>query len=95
MDLAADDDPLFFIDVSANGGSLIGEGCTTIPSPLPAEDKGATLFLPSHVTILGDMPVEVVAPPSRELEEADFIQYLEYDETRVSLQLFYPCLTSD
>lgn len=95
MDTATDDDSLFFVDVSANGGASTSEEGRNIPSPLAPEDKDATLFLPSHVTILGNMPVEVVVPTSRELEDADFIQYLEYDETRVSLQSFHPCFTAD
>jgi len=89
-----DDDRLFFIDVSANGGASTNEEGRSIASPLAPEDNDPTLFLPSHVTVMGNMPVEVVVPTSRELEDADFIQYLEYDETRVS-QLSRPCSTAD
>jgi protein AIR1/2 len=42
-------------------------------------------LLPSHVTVLGSTPVEIVEFPLSVSKEEDFIKYLDYEDTKVCL----------
>lgn len=79
----ADTPNTFFIDLN--------------PTPLPparqtatetlSEDKQTTekLLVPSHVTVLGSTPVEIMAQHLPDEDDEDFIDYLDYEDTKVSL----------
>ncbi|KAF9075833.1 hypothetical protein BDP27DRAFT_960043 [Rhodocollybia butyracea] len=60
---------LFFVDVEIQPDSR--------PSPLKPEfnDSTGKLLLPAHVSVLGSVPVEIIAPAS---EDQDYVEYLDY-----------------
>lgn len=69
---------LFFVDVEA----------VPVPQPPPPQKPPSSpkvetnnLLLPSHVTVFGSTPVEIIAPTTS-LED-DSIQFLDYDDSRV------------
>lgn len=48
------------------------------------EDK-PKLLVPAHVTVLGSTPVEIIQPLSDGEVDEDFIDYLDFDDTKVSV----------
>jgi protein AIR1/2 len=71
---------LFFVDVEIQPDSR--------PSPLKQEfnDSAGKLLLPAHVSILGSVPVEIIAPAS---EDQDYVEYLDYGGPDVGFIFFY------
>ncbi|RDB22705.1 Protein air1 [Hypsizygus marmoreus] len=71
---------LFFIDIQ--------------PAPLPPtaifkptsddapETPVHTLLLPAHVSVFGAEPVEILPPSSADLDEEDYIEYLDFDDRK-------------
>lgn len=79
----AEEQDLFFVDVTP---TLIppARQIVTEAHNEPAESSGK-LLVPSHVTVLGSTPVEIRIQPLAESEDEDFINYLDYDDSKVSL----------
>ncbi|KIL70083.1 hypothetical protein M378DRAFT_602471 [Amanita muscaria Koide BX008] len=44
----------------------------------------SNLLLPAHVQVFGSKPSSIPAPSQKELDEEDYIEYLDYDEYKVS-----------
>ena len=51
-------------------------------------DETPKLLLPAHVSVLngaeGAIPIEVLPPPDFEAQDNDYIEYLDYDDRKVS-----------
>ena len=45
----------------------------------------AKLLVPAHVTVLGSTPVEIIQPLAESEKDEDFINYLDYDDSKVSI----------
>ena len=72
----------FFIDV-APSLEVDPQTLYTAPSIKDSQkDDEQKLLLPSHVTVFGDSPVEII-PVAPTEEDADFIDYLDYDDSKV------------
>ncbi|KAK0468352.1 uncharacterized protein EV420DRAFT_460559 [Desarmillaria tabescens] len=81
-----DDSKLFYFDLD--------------PVPLPnvvqkAEKAGdseeggpSKLLLPSHVQVLGSVPVEILPPSPSDSENEDYIDYLDYDDRKGLVRYF-------
>ncbi|KAK0206546.1 hypothetical protein DFS33DRAFT_1255994 [Desarmillaria ectypa] len=50
------------------------------------EGGPSKLLLPSHVLVLGSVPVEILPPSPSDSEDKDYIDYLDYDDRKVPMQ---------
>ncbi|KAF9221946.1 hypothetical protein BS17DRAFT_784199 [Gyrodon lividus] len=80
-----DEPGLFFFDAVAAPITLE----ETFSDPHTVESNGASskLLLPSHVAVLGSngdgvIPVEIIAPPSLNADDEDYIEYLDYEDCK-------------
>ncbi len=71
----------FFVDLNPEAVPLTNHDGQNTAS-VAKEEK---LLLPSHVTVLGSTPVEIVEFPLSVSKEEDFIKYLDYEDTKVCL----------
>ena len=77
---------IFFIDVAPNL-EVDPQTLYTAPSTKHSEKENEkNLLLPSHVAIFGDSPVEIIPVVPTE-EDDDFIDYLDYDDSKVVSRL--------
>lgn len=85
------DSNLFFIDVN--------------PTPLPItsifvvptivdNQAGPSLLLPAHVSVFGATPVEILPSPNANSDEEDYIDYLDFDDRKVSYPAAAQCFFS-
>ncbi|KAG7449223.1 uncharacterized protein BT62DRAFT_929198 [Guyanagaster necrorhizus] len=52
------------------------------------EDGPSKLLLPSHVQVLGSVPVEILPPSPSDFEDEDYIDYLDYDDRKGLVRYF-------
>lgn len=45
--------------------------------------EAPVLLLPSHVSVFGEVPFEILAPSTSETDNEDYIEYLDYDDRKV------------
>lgn len=86
-----EDDPqgLFFVDLQpAILPSTNQEGQFTA-----SDANEEQLLLPSHVTVLGSIPVDILEFSLPDYKEDNFIKYLDYEDAKVCL-LYRACFTS-
>lgn len=78
-------DQLFFVDIKPTPAEL-----SALPSlDVPAISGSSKLLLPDHVSVFGVDPVEIIRPTTPEPDEENFIEYLEYEERKVSNTCLY------
>jgi hypothetical protein len=80
-DKEGDTQGFFFVDLNPDAVPLTNQDGQSTAS-VANEEK---LLLPSHVTVLGSTPVEIVEFPLSVSKEEDFIKYLDYEDTKVCL----------
>lgn len=74
-----DDSKLFFLDLEPVAVQNVAE-----KTAQTGEEGGPSkLLLPSHVQVLGSVPVEILPPSSPDSEDEDYIDYLDYDDRKV------------
>jgi len=71
----------FFIDLTPAATSPISR--RTPPASNQPNDPQNKLLVPSHVTVLGNTPTEILSSPFSDSGDDDFINYLDYEETKV------------
>jgi hypothetical protein len=70
---------VFFVDVQP----------TSLPdphvliSPSISDGPGDNLLLPAHVSVSGSAPVKILAVSNVNIDDEDYIEYLDYDERKV------------
>jgi protein AIR1/2 len=74
-----DTTPLFFVDVEP---VPIPAAHILDPSTVP-DELGDKLLLPAHVSIFGLAPVEILPTSNTDLDDEDYIEYLDYDDRKV------------
>jgi hypothetical protein len=75
-----DDDDLFFVDLTST------EHPSTSQAVLPVTNgKEEGLLLPQHVTLFAGTAMELGVRPLSDLEDDDFIKYIDYEDTKVRL----------
>lgn len=77
----SDQNDSFFIDLTAAAIPPVSQ-CTPPTSNQP-NDPQNKLLVPSHVTVLGNTPTEIISSPLSDSEDDDFINYLDYEDTKV------------
>ncbi|KAH9482625.1 hypothetical protein JR316_0004725 [Psilocybe cubensis] len=84
--LQAEDQDLFYVDVTPvpvpSARQIMAER-----SNEPVETSGK-LLVPAHVTVLGSTPVEIISQPAVDSEDENFIDYLDYDDSKHTLRYF-------
>lgn len=71
----------FFIDLTPAAIPPIFR--RTPPALNQSNDPQNKLLVPSHVTVLGNTPTEILSSPLSDSGDDDFINYLDYEETKV------------
>ncbi|KAJ4478058.1 hypothetical protein J3R30DRAFT_2853253 [Lentinula aciculospora] len=66
-----DDSKLFLVDLEPSDALRP----TIFNTPQKSQSDEGKLLLPAHVSVLGSVPVEIIAPAS---EEQDYVEYLDY-----------------
>lgn len=76
---------LFFLDGAP--APIAVEDITSTPEPTDSNGDGNKLLLPSHVAIFhddGPIPTEVIPPPKLSSDDEEYIEYLDYEDRKVS-----------
>jgi protein AIR1/2 len=84
-----DEPGLFIFDGTA--APIAVEDISPTPEPAESNGDGNKLLLPSHVAIFhddGPVPVEVIPPPVPSSDDEEYIEYLDYDDRKVSSVVF-------
>jgi len=71
----------FFIDLTP--ASILPISRRTPPTSNQSNNPQNKLLVPSHVTVLGNTPTEIVSSPLSDSGDDDFINYLDYEDTKV------------
>jgi len=71
----------FFIDLTP--AAILPISRHTPPTSNQPNDSQNKLLVPSHVTVLGNTPTEIVSSPLSASGDDDFINYLDYEDTKV------------
>ena len=71
----------FFIDLTPAAIPPLSR--RTPPTSSQPNDPLNKLLVPSHVTVLGNTPTEILSTPLSDSGDDDFINYLDYEETKV------------
>jgi hypothetical protein len=86
---------LFFIDVKPGLGVEGTASRDAVAVPKENEDEAPKLLLPTHVSVLSgdgnDIPVEILPPSDSDPECEDYIEYLDYDDGKVSYGTDHNC----
>ncbi|KAK0491018.1 hypothetical protein IW261DRAFT_1435232 [Armillaria novae-zelandiae] len=79
-----DDSQLFFLDLEPVAVQNVAE------KTAKADEQGgpSKLLLPSHVQVLGSVPVETLPPYSPDSGDEDYIDYLDYDDRKGLIRYF-------
>lgn len=83
-------DDLFFIDTTPTilPPALLPVRPMNEPSSgrePPSKTSSSKLLLPAHVAVIGDLPVEIMSAPEMGVDgDEDYIDYLDYDDRKVS-----------
>ena len=86
----ADEPELFILDSAP--APIVVEDISPAPDPAESNEDGNELLLPSHVAILRDdgrIPAEVVPPPNLGSDDEEYIEYLDYEDRKVSSFFFF------
>jgi hypothetical protein len=75
----ADPVDVFFIDVEP---TLLPTAHILVPQSV-SDGPGDKLLLPAHVSVFGLAPVEILPASNMDLDDEDYIEYLDYDERKV------------
>lgn len=75
----ADTADIFFVDVEP----APPPAASHLLSPTLPDGPGDTLLLPAHVSVLGLAPVQLLPTSNVDLDDEDYIEYLDYDEHKV------------
>lgn len=71
------EDEIFFVDLTPS------QHPSTSQAVLPVtHEQQEKLLLPQHVTVLAGTSVELEVPPLPDLEKDDFIEFVDYDDTK-------------
>ena len=70
---------IFFVDVEP---APLPAVCPLVPPTIP-DGPGDKLLLPAHVSVFGLAPVQILPTPKVDLNDEDYIEYLDYDERKV------------
>lgn len=82
-DRELDEGELFIIDLTPMPiPSLVVSATNAADS---TAETTAKLLVPAHVTVLGSTPVEIIKPLDESEKDEDFINYLDYDDSKVSI----------
>ena len=73
---------LYFIDVAP--APLPPSIAQPQPETQEPQVQPDTLLLPSHVAVFGNESIQIVLPSQKELGEDDYIEYLAYDDYKVT-----------
>lgn len=73
---------LFYVDVTPVPVPSVRQ--TAAEKPNESAETSGKLLVPAHVTVLGSTPVEIISQPSADSEDEDFINYLDYDDSKVN-----------
>ncbi|KDR83768.1 hypothetical protein GALMADRAFT_671498 [Galerina marginata CBS 339.88] len=83
-----EDQAIFFVDLSPApippARLIVTEG----PIDQEPQDLTKKLLVPSHVTVLGSTPVEIIPEPLSDLEDNNFIKYLDYDDSKHTMRYY-------
>lgn len=79
-----DDSKLFFLDLEPVAVQNVAEKTAKTDE----EGGPSKLLLPSHVQVLGSVPVEILPPSSPDSEDEDYIDYLDYDDRKGLVRYF-------
>ncbi|KAK0486956.1 hypothetical protein EDD18DRAFT_1192592 [Armillaria luteobubalina] len=79
-----DDSQLFFLDLEPVAVQSVAEKTTKVDE----EGGSPKLLLPSHVQVLGSVPVEILPPSSTDSGDEDYIDYLDYDDRKGLVRYF-------
>ncbi|KAF8165372.1 hypothetical protein B0H34DRAFT_235944 [Crassisporium funariophilum] len=82
---AAEPKDIFFVDLTSTATPSSQE--TQVISN-PENGSSSKLLLPSHVTVFGSTPVEVIPQPLSDSDDDGFIKYLDYDDARDTLRYY-------
>lgn len=85
----ADEPELFIFDGTPT--PIVVEDVSPAPGPAESNGDGNKLLLPSHVAILRDdgcIPAEVIPPPNLGSDDEEYIEYLDYEDRKVSSFFF-------
>lgn len=80
---------LFIFDGTA--APIVVEDISPTPEPAESNGDGNKLLLPSHVAIFhdnGPIPVEVIPPQKLSSDDEEYIEYLDYEDRKVSSVVF-------
>ncbi|KAK0190952.1 hypothetical protein F5146DRAFT_1046399 [Armillaria mellea] len=78
------DSQLFFLDLEPVAVQNVAEK----PAKAGEEGSPSKLLLPSHVQVLGSVPVEILPPSSPDSGDEDYIDYLDYDDRKGLVRYF-------
>ncbi|TFK75927.1 hypothetical protein BDN72DRAFT_809725 [Pluteus cervinus] len=78
-------DNLFYIDTTP---SVIPTSIIHDSNSLKDDLEVPKLLLPVHVSVFGDVPVEILRPPEIDGEGEDYIEYLDYDDRKDMVRYF-------
>ncbi|KJA24656.1 hypothetical protein HYPSUDRAFT_482111 [Hypholoma sublateritium FD-334 SS-4] len=82
-----DEGELFIIDLTPMPiPSLVASAVNAADAT--AEEITAKLLVPAHVTVLGSTPVEIIKPLDESEKDEDFINYLDYDDSKHMLRYY-------
>jgi hypothetical protein len=70
---------IFFIDVEP---TQLPTAHILVP-PNVSDEPGDKLLLPAHVSVFGLAPLEILPASNVDLDDEDYIEYLDYDERKV------------
>ncbi|KIM46209.1 hypothetical protein M413DRAFT_441278 [Hebeloma cylindrosporum] len=70
----------FFIDLTPT--AIPPTSQRTPPASNQPNDPKDELLIPSHVTVLGNTPTEIISDPLSDSGDVDFINYLDYGDTK-------------
>ncbi|KAK0230783.1 hypothetical protein IW262DRAFT_1340380 [Armillaria fumosa] len=79
-----DNSQLFFLDLEPVAVQSVAE------KTAKADEEGGSpkLLLPSHVQVLGSVPVQILPPSSSDSGDEDYIDYLDYDDRKGLVRYF-------
>ena len=87
---STNDEPgLFIFDGTA--APIAVEDISPTPEPAESNEDGNKLLLPSHVAIFhddGPIPAEVIPPQKPSPDDEEYIEYLDYEDRKVSFVVF-------
>jgi hypothetical protein len=79
---------LFFVDVQPAEVKPSDKPSVHGAIPVVVDDEARNLLLPAHVSVFGvaegSIPVEILPPSDSEGQDDDYIEYLDYDDRKVS-----------